>query len=127
MIWIQNDNQNVDESINTPKLDSHYYLFIGDILFITLHSFNAVLCLMIVFDYMWSICCFSFFLTCVFLVILYSRCVLDNNENTDSRSTSIAQIYLEIFYISQVYLNAILSTVYFWKVHKAHFWEVHKK
>ncbi len=26
--WIQNDNQNVDESINTPKLDN-YYLFIG--------------------------------------------------------------------------------------------------
>ncbi len=23
------NNQNVDESINTPKLDSHYYLFIG--------------------------------------------------------------------------------------------------
>ncbi len=34
------------ESINTPKLDSHYYLFIGDILFITLHSYDAVLCLM---------------------------------------------------------------------------------
>ncbi len=33
MNWIQNDNQNVDDSINTPKLDSHYYLFIGDILF----------------------------------------------------------------------------------------------
>ncbi len=23
MNWIQNDNQNVDELINTPKLDSH--------------------------------------------------------------------------------------------------------
>ncbi len=61
MNMIQNDNQNV-ESINTPKLDSHYYLFIGDILFITLHSFDAVLCLMMVFDY---ICCFGFFFTCV--------------------------------------------------------------
>ncbi len=31
------------ESINSPKLDSHYYLFISDILFITLHSYDAVL------------------------------------------------------------------------------------
>ncbi len=29
------------ESINTTKLDIHYYLFIGDILFITLHSFMS--------------------------------------------------------------------------------------
>ncbi len=29
MNLIQNDNQNVDESINSPKLDSHYYLFMG--------------------------------------------------------------------------------------------------
>ncbi len=28
MNWIQNDNQNIDEFINTPKLKSHYYLFI---------------------------------------------------------------------------------------------------
>ncbi len=41
MNWIQNDNQNVDESINTPKLDSHYYLFIGDILF---HSVTQFWC-----------------------------------------------------------------------------------
>ncbi len=46
MNMIQNDNQNVDESINTTKLDSHYYLFIADILFITSHSYDAVLCLM---------------------------------------------------------------------------------
>ncbi len=39
MNWIQNDIQN-------PELDSHYYLFIGDILFITLHRFDAVLCQM---------------------------------------------------------------------------------
>ncbi len=33
-----------------------------------------------------------------------------NNENTDSRSTSIAQIYLDFFLsISQVYLTVILS------------------
>ncbi len=46
MNMIQNDNQNVDESIITTKLDSHYYLFIGDIIFITSHSYDAVLCLM---------------------------------------------------------------------------------
>ncbi len=28
MNWIQNDNQNIDEFINTPKLKSHYYLLI---------------------------------------------------------------------------------------------------
>ncbi len=39
------------ESINSTKLDSHYYLFIGDIVFITLHSYDAVLCLMMVLDY----------------------------------------------------------------------------
>ncbi len=55
MNWIQNDNQNVDESINTPKLDSHYYLFIGRHFYsITLHSFDAVVCLMIVLDYTWK-------------------------------------------------------------------------
>ncbi len=52
MNMIQNDNQNVDAVDQHPKLDSHYYLFIGDILFITLHSFDAVLYLMMVFDYM---------------------------------------------------------------------------
>ncbi len=46
MNMIQNDNQNVDGVDQHPKLDTHYYLFIGDILFITLHSFDAVLCLM---------------------------------------------------------------------------------
>ncbi len=29
MKWILNDNQNIDESINTPNLDSNFYLFIG--------------------------------------------------------------------------------------------------
>ncbi len=29
------------ESINSTKLDSHYYLFIGDIVFLTLHSNDA--------------------------------------------------------------------------------------
>ncbi len=48
MNMIQNDNQNVDGVDQHPKLDSHYYLFIGDIIFITLHNFNAVLWLMIV-------------------------------------------------------------------------------
>ncbi len=33
MNMIQNDNQNVD---GVQKLDSHYYLFIADIIFITL-------------------------------------------------------------------------------------------
>ncbi len=33
---IQNDNQNIDGVDQHPKLDSHYYLFICDILFITL-------------------------------------------------------------------------------------------
>ncbi len=36
-----------------------------------------------------------------FLEILYRRCVLAplpyNNENTDSRSTNVAQIYLDFF------------------------------
>ncbi len=36
----------IKTQMNTPKLDSHYYLFIGHILFITLHIFDAVLCLM---------------------------------------------------------------------------------
>ncbi len=46
MNMIQNDNQNVDGVDQHPKLDSHYYLFIGDIIFITSHSYDAVLCLM---------------------------------------------------------------------------------
>ncbi len=38
--------------LNTQKLDSHYYLFIGLAFYsITLHSFDAVLCQMIVLDY----------------------------------------------------------------------------
>ncbi len=45
MNWIQ--------SINTPKLDSYYYLFIGRH-FIHNVSFDAVLCLMIMLDYMWK-------------------------------------------------------------------------
>ncbi len=73
MNWIQNDNQNVD---GVQKLDSHYYLFIGDILFIMLHSFDAVLCLMMVFDYMWKRLLFLFLLHLCFLVILYRRCIL---------------------------------------------------
>ncbi len=77
MNWIQNDNQNVDESINTPKLDSHYYLFIGRHFYsITLHSFDAVVCLMIVLDYMWKHLLFLFLLHLCFLEILYRRCVL---------------------------------------------------
>ncbi len=51
-------------------------------------------------------CCFGFFFTLVFSnnnVILYKRCVQVplpyNNEHTDSRSTSIAQIYLDFFQV----------------------------
>ncbi len=58
------------ESINTPELTSHYYLFIGVILFITLHSFDAVLCLMIVLDYMWKYLLFRFLLHLCFLFFL---------------------------------------------------------
>ncbi len=51
MKMIQNDNQNVD-GVDQHTKSLTVYLFIGDILFITSHSFDAVLCLMMVFDYM---------------------------------------------------------------------------
>ncbi len=55
MNWIQNDNQNVDGVDQHPKawqslLPFHWSTFYS----ITLHSFDAVLCLMIVLDYMWK-------------------------------------------------------------------------
>ncbi len=59
------------ESINTPKLDTHYYLFIGHILFITSHSYDAVLCLMMVLDYMWKHLLIRFL-----LLLCLRRCVL---------------------------------------------------
>ncbi len=83
-------------SINIPKLDSHYYLFIGDMLFHNVTQF-------------W--CCFisdgrdrlyveasvvSVSLLVFILEILYRRCVLAplpyNNENTDSRSIAFEYI-----------------------------------
>ncbi len=70
MNMIQND-----ESINTPKLDSHYYLFIGDILFITLQLW----CCFMSDDGVWlhvKHLLFQFLLHLCFVVILYSRCVL---------------------------------------------------
>ncbi len=55
MNWIQNDNQNVDGVDQHPKawqslLPLHWLTFYS----ITLHSFDAVLFLMIVLDYMWK-------------------------------------------------------------------------
>ncbi len=60
------------ESINTTKLDIHYYLFIGDILFITLNSFmsdDGVRLHVKASDV-------SVSSSLVFLVILYRTCVL---------------------------------------------------
>ncbi len=69
MNWIQNDNQNV-EGVNTPKLDSHYYLFIGDILFHNVTQFWC--CFMSDDGVRWDVeaCSFGFFAE-----ILYPRCV----------------------------------------------------
>ncbi len=55
MNWIQNDNQNVDGVDQHPKawqslLPLHWSTFYS----ITLHSFDAVLCHMIVLHYMWK-------------------------------------------------------------------------
>ncbi len=66
MNWIQNDNQNVDGVDQHPKawqllLPLHWSTFYS----ITLHSFDAVLCLMMVLSCA-SICCFFFFFTFVF-------------------------------------------------------------
>ncbi len=77
MNWIQNDNQNVDGVDQHPKawqslLPLHWLTFYS----ITLHSFNAVLCQMIVLDYMWKYLLFQFLLHLCFLEILYRRCVL---------------------------------------------------
>ncbi len=90
------------ESINTPKLDSHYYLFITypDILFHNVTQFwfcfmsdDRVRCE--------SIFSFGFFFI-IYFVFFYSvqkMCTSTpltyNNENKDSGSTSIAEIYLE--------------------------------
>ncbi len=77
MNWIQNDNQNIDEADQHPKawqslLPLHWSTFYS----ITLHSFDAVLCLMIVLDYMWKYLLFRFLLHLCFLEILSRRCVL---------------------------------------------------
>ncbi len=105
---IQNVNQNVDESINTPKLDSHYYFFI---LFITLHSFDAVLCLMIMLVYTWKHLLFRFLLHLCFLEIMYRRCVLAAPTITMKTRILGAQVRIFRLFLSrtQVYLNVILS------------------
>ncbi len=82
MNWIQNDNQNVDGVDQHPKasqslLPLHWSTFYS----ITLHSFDAVLCQMIMLDYMWKHLLFLFHKSVVssslvFLEILYRRCVL---------------------------------------------------
>ncbi len=70
MNCIQNDVDGVDQHHNAWQ---SLFLFIGDVLFITSHSYDAVLSPMMVLDYIRSICCFGFFFTCVVLVILYCR------------------------------------------------------
>ncbi len=77
MNWIQNENQNVDEVDQHPKarptwLPLHWSTYYS----IMLHSFDAVLCQMIVLDYMWKHLLFLFLLHLCFLEILYRRCVL---------------------------------------------------
>ncbi len=78
MNWIQNDNQNVDGVDQHPKawhiITSSLVTFYS----ITFHSFDTVLCLMIMLDYMWKYLLFLFLLhLCFFfLEILYRRCVL---------------------------------------------------
>ncbi len=100
MNWIQNDNQNI--GVDHPKAwQSLLPLHCSTFYSITLRSFDAFFYLMIVSDYMWKHLLFWFLHLCFFVEILYRRCVLAplpyNNENTDSRSTSIAQIYLDFF------------------------------
>ncbi len=84
------------EPINTPKLDSHYYLFIGDILF---HNVTQFWCCFMSDDREVSVVSFSSSLV-FFGNSVQKMCTSAptyNNENTDSRSTSIAQIYLDFF------------------------------
>ncbi len=77
MNWIQNDNQNVDGVDQHPKAwQSLLPLRWSTFYSITLHGFDAVLCLMIVLDYTWKHLLFLFLLYLCFLEILYRRCVL---------------------------------------------------
>ncbi len=99
------------ESINTPKLDSHYYRFIGDNLFhnvtqfwccfmsddrvrLRLHPKTYEAMTFVRLHVMWK---YLFLLYLCFLEILYRRCVLAplsyNNENTDCRSTCSSNIF----------------------------------
>ncbi len=63
MNWIQNDNQNVDGVRSTPQsLTVIITSSLFGIIFIMLHSFDAVLCQMIVLDYIWKHLLFWFLL-----------------------------------------------------------------
>ncbi len=84
MNWIQNDNQNVDGVDQHPKvwqllLPLHWSTFYS----ITLYSFDAVLCLMIVLDYV-EASVFRFLLHLCFWKFctedVYKRSLPYNNE-----------------------------------------------
>ncbi len=97
------------ESINSPKLDSHYYRFIGNILFITLHSFDAVLCLMIVLDYTWKILLFWFLLHCFFIYLFFCKfCKYSMCTSAPYRITMKTQI-LGAVYVMNMYMKYMLS------------------
>ncbi len=77
MNLIQNENQNVDGVDQHPKawqslLPLHWSTFYS----ITLHGVDAVLRLMTVLDYTWKYVVLVSSSLVLFLVILYSRCVL---------------------------------------------------
>ncbi len=75
MNWIQNDNQNVDGVRSTPQsLTVIITSSLFGIIFIMLHSFDAVLCQMIVLDYIWKHLLFWFLL--VILSELFFTCVI---------------------------------------------------
>ncbi len=79
---------------------------------ITLHSCDAVLCQMIVLDYMWKYLLFLFLVFFLFCSEdVYQRPLQYNSGNTDSSGTSSysSNIFRIFLSRSQVYLNIILS------------------
>ncbi len=100
MDWIQNDNEK-GRLLSTPQ--SLTIIITSSLVTcysITLHSFDAVLYLMIVLDYTWKHMLFRFLLHLCFLEILYRRCVLAPPNQITMKTLSLeaqAQIYLDFF------------------------------